>query len=474
MTETAAVSLDELRKSCPGLELAADPDVLQNHGRDWTRFRQPRPMAVAFPRDAAEVASLVAAARHLGMALVPSGGRTGLSGGAVAAQGELVVSMDRMRRILDFDPVDRLVTVEAGVVTAAIQAFAREHDLFYPVSFAAEGSAQIGGNIATNAGGIRVLRYGLTRDRVAGLKVVDGRGRLLDLNRGLVKNASGYDLRHLLIGSEGTLGIIVEATLSLVDRPRPSRVLLLGLDAMPRILDVMRAMREKLSISACEFFSEPALRRVCEARSLRPPIDTACPFYLLIEFDEPAGHADRIEADCIGLFERLAGLGWVREAVLSHSEEQAAAIWACREGIAEAAAPFTPYKNDLSVRLSRLPAFLEALEEQVAHSFPEFEVFWYGHAGDGNLHMNILKPPGMEVSDFEVLCKRHSAGIYALTERFGGSISAEHGIGLMKSPFLANSRSEAEIELMRGIKRVFDPDGILNPGKLFPAGGGAD
>lgn len=459
--------IETLRAACPGLELSAQPDTLESHGRDWTRFRKPRPSAVAFPRTADEVCALVRAARGTGLGLVPSGGRTGLSGGAVALAGEVVVSMDRMRRIVGFDPVDRLLTVEAGVATATVQAYAREHGLFYPVSFAAEGSAQIGGTVATNAGGVRVLRYGLTRQQVAGLKAVDGRGRLLDLNRGLVKNASGYDLRHLMIGSEGTLGIIVEVTLSLIDPPPPSRVMLLGLPAMPVMPEVMQALRARLSLSACEFFSSSALERVCLARNAPPPLDSACPYYLLIEFDLPPGQEESQETLALNVFEDLSQRGRVVDGVLSQSEAQAAALWSYREGIAEAAAPHTPYKNDLSVRLSQLPAFLEALQALAERSFSGFEVLWYGHAGDGNLHLNILKPAAMSVAEFENLCKRSSAGIYELTARFGGSISAEHGIGLLKSPFLALSRSAAEIELMRGIKRVFDPDGILNPGKLF-------
>jgi FAD/FMN-containing dehydrogenase len=459
--------LDILRAACPGLELNVEPDVFESHGQDWTRFRKPQPLAIAFPRSTEEVCGLVRAAREAGLGLVPSGGRTGLSGGAVAVAGELVVSLERMRRIVAFDPVDRLLTVEAGVVIATVQEYACGQGLFYPVSFAAEGSAQIGGTIATNAGGIRVLRYGLTRERVAGLKVVDGRGRLLDLNRGLIKNASGYDLRHLLIGSEGTLGIIVEATLRLLDPPPPSRVMLLGLPAMPVMLEVIRALRAKLGLSACEFFSAAAMQRVCAARKAQPPLDQNCPYYLLIEFDVPSGREQSVEALALEAFEHLLRGGRVLDGVLSQSSAQAAALWSYREGIAEAAAPFTPYKNDLAVRLSRLPTFLEELESLVERSFPGFEVLWYGHAGDGNLHMNILKPADLGVAEFESLCKRSSAAIYELTKRFGGSISAEHGIGLLKSPFLALSRSDAEIELMRGIKRVLDPDGILNPGKLL-------
>ncbi len=463
----AQQTIESLQRACPELELTTAPDLLARHGQDWTRFREPRPSAVAFPKDTDQVCSLVARAAELGVALVPSGGRTGLSGGAVAAHGEVVVAMDRMRRIIGFDPVDRLLTVEAGVVTGAIQQRARELDLAYPVSFASEGSAQIGGNIATNAGGIRVMRYGLTRDRVAGLKVVDGRGRLLDLNRGLVKNASGYDLRHLMIGSEGTLGIIVEATLSLVAAPSPSRVMLLGVGSMTQIPEVMRALREGLALSACEFFSESCLELVCLARGLPRPLETPCPYYLLVEFDAPESGAEAAVERALALFEALSVSGRVRDGVLSQSESQAAGLWAYREAISESAAPFIPYKNDLSVRLSAMPDFLLALDQRVSALFPEATVLWYGHVGDGNLHLNILKPETVETPVFERTCKQASAQLYELTRKFGGSVSAEHGIGLLKAPFLPYVRSDVEIELMRGIKRVFDPRGILNPGKLL-------
>jgi len=458
---------EKLAQACPDLCIDTDPDVLQSHGRDWTRFREPQPAAVVFPANLRQVVKLVKAARQLELALVPSGGRTGLSGGAVAAHGEVVVAMDRMRRVLEFDPVDRLLTVEAGTVTAAVQSFARERDLFYPVSFAAEGSASIGGNIATTAGGIRVLRYGLTRDRVAGLKAVDGRGRVLELNRGLVKNASGYDLRHLLIGSEGTLAIIVEATLRLEPTPPPSAVLLLGVTSMPVILDLMAELRKGFSLSACEFFSAEAMHMVCKARALRQPMDSDPPFYLLVEFDLPSEQSEALLERAAAVLEYAIERGWAVDAVLAQSQLQASELWAYREGISEAASAHTPYKNDLSVRLSRMPAFLSALEEATRRSFPQFQVLWYGHVGDGNLHMNVLKPADLDTVEFERMCKELSREHYELTARFGGSISAEHGIGLLKRAFLAQARSEAEIALMRGIKQVFDPDGILNPGKLL-------
>lgn len=466
MSRTAdSISLKTLRRACPGVEIRDEPEVLESHGRDWTRFRTPAPMAVAFPRAIEEVQSLVRFAAGERLAIVPSGGRTGLSGGAVAAAGELVVSFDRMRRVVAFDPIDRSVTVESGVVTAAVQAFACDHDLCYPVSFASEGSSQIGGNVATNAGGIRVLRHGLTRDRVTGLKVVTGTGALLDCNRGLIKNASGYDLRHLLIGSEGTLGLIVEATLRLDRPPPPARVMLLGLAGLDALMNVFAALRAALGLAAFEFLTDRAMAHVRRGHGLPAPLEADCPLYVVAEFDCPDGATEDLALQCFG---SCLEEGWVTDGVIARNERQNAGLWRYREGISEAISHLRPYKNDLSVRVSRVSEFLARMDELLAEIGAGFDVLWYGHIGDGNLHLNIIGPEGMPLAEFESRCRDISEHTYALTEALEGSISAEHGLGLLKRPWLHRARSPDEIALMQGIKQVFDPAGILNPGKLLP------
>ncbi len=268
----SAALLDGIRAFIEPAHVRTDADSGLHYGRDWTRLHTPNPLAVVLPGNIEQVQQLVRYANEHRLALVPSGGRTGLSGAAVACQGEIVVSMERMNRILDFDPTDRSVTCEAGVITEVLQNFARDRGLYYPVDFASRGSSQIGGNIATNAGGIKVIRYGLTRDWVTGLKVVTGRGDLLDLNRGLIKNASGYDLRHLFIGSEGTLGIIVEATLNLTRPLREPVVMVLGVPDLDSIMSLYHIFRNKLELSAFEFFSELALRHVI-AKGLHRPFE---------------------------------------------------------------------------------------------------------------------------------------------------------------------------------------------------------
>ena len=430
-------------------------------GVDWTRSFPVAPAAVVFPETVAEVVAVTRLANEAGFGLVPSGGRTGLSGGAVASNGEVVVSFDRMNRVLDFNAVDRVVRCQAGVITGTLQEYAAERGLFYPVDFASSGSSQVGGNIATNAGGIKVIRYGLTRDWIAGLKVVTGAGEVLDCNNGLVKNATGYDLRHLFIGAEGTLGFVVEADIRLLEAPPPQRVMVLGVERISDMLDVLRSFQAAVTLSAFEFFSESALQHVLAHRDVPRPFESRAPYYALLEFDA-AGEDAALET-----FEATVAAGWVGDGVVSRSDAQAQALWTLREGISESIAPCTPYKNDLSVRISDVPDFLDEIDGIVGEHYPDLEVCWYGHIGDGNLHLNILKPDDLSIDAFYERCHRISPALFDAVRARRGSISAEHGVGLLKRDFLEFSRSPAEIALMRSLKRVFDPNGVMNPGKLL-------
>ena len=438
-----------------------DADTLASWGCDWTRSFPVAPSAVVFPDSVDEVQALVVLANEEGLQLVPSGGRTGLSGGAVASHGEVVVSFDRMNRILGFAAADRLVTCQAGVITQTLQDFAEHQGYYYPVDFASAGSSQLGGNIATNAGGIRVIRYGMTRNWIAGLKVVTGTGELLDCNQGLVKNATGYDLRHLFIGSEGTLGFIVEADVRLARIPEPQRVMVLGFENFRDILKVLSHFQSAIELSAFEFFSELALQKVTAHRKLQRPLAESAPFYALLEFD---ASVTKTASDA---FEHAVGEGWVNDGVLSQSETQAAALWQLREGISESLAPFAPYKNDLSVRITEMPEFLDDVDKLVRASYPDFEVCWYGHIGDGNLHLNILKPEDVSIDEFYRRCHDINPRLFELVRARRGSISAEHGVGLLKKEFLEYSRSPADLDIMRALKSVLDPNGVMNPGKLL-------
>ena len=441
-----------------------DPADLQTYGTDWTRQFPVAPSVIVMPKTVAEVQAVVKLANEIPFKLVPSGGRTGLSGGAVATDGEVVLVLDRMNQILDFNAADRQVTCEAGVVTEQLQQFAESQGLFYPVDFASSGSSQLGGNVATNAGGIKVIRYGMTRSWVTGMKVVTGRGDLLDLNRGLTKNATGYDFRHLFIGSEGTLGIVVELTMALSAPPQDPAVLILGVEDMTQTMPVLEAFQNRLSLTAFEFFSEQALQHVIAEKNLARPFETASNFYALIEFEQ-RGEED-LEA-AMALFEHCLEQGWIVDGTISQSLTQAESLWRLREDISETIAQFTPYKNDIAVRVSAVPQFLKDVDSLVREQYPEFEIIWFGHIGDGNVHLNILKPENLEAQLFFEQCGSVSNQVFSLVQQYGGSVSAEHGVGLLKKPYLNYSRDPQEIEYMRLIKQAFDPNGVLNPGKVF-------
>jgi len=455
--------LDLLLQDCPGLRLTTEPAELEHYGRDWTRRWTPAPLAIALPGNVDEVQAILRWASAQGVAVVPSGGRTGLSGGAVAANGELVLSLERMNKALAFDAVDRTLTVQAGMALEAVHNAALEHGLIYPVDFAARGSCSIGGNIATNAGGIRVIRYGNTREWIAGLKVVTANGELLELNKGLIKNSSGYDFRQLLIASEGTLGVIVEATLKLTDPPPASNVMLLALPSFEVLMQVFAAFRERMQLQAFEFFTDRALEHVL-AHGAQAPFAEVHPFYVVTEF---AAGDEVQEAAAMAAFEACMEQGWVSDGVVSQSDAQAAQLWRLREGITEAVARYKPYKNDVSVRISAMPAFMARTQALIGQAYPHFDVVWFGHIGDGNLHINVLKPDATDDAQFLQQCEHVTKLLAQVLKDFDGSISAEHGIGLVKKGYLDSTRGEAEIALMKAVKRAFDPQGLLNPGKVF-------
>ena len=462
--DTASMhTLDKLRHTIPALRISTEQSDLAHYGRDWTRRWTPAPLAIVFPADTAEVQALVQWARATGTPLVPSGGRTGLSGGAVAANGEVVVSLERMNRILAFDPVDRTLTVQAGATLQSVQDAAGKQGLSYPVDFASRGSCTIGGTIATNAGGIRVIRHGNTREWIAGLTLVAGTGEVMRLNRGLIKNSSGYDLRHLVIGSEGTLGIVTEAIIRLGAPLPASKVVLLALPSFDAVMAAFVEVRGALGLQAFEFFTGDALRHVV-AHGAQDPFAEMHPAYALVEVDSID---DAEDTEMLAVLERCLERGVASDIVVAGSDAQVAALWRLRESITESIAARTPYKNDIAVRVSALPAFLAEAEALLAAGYPTFEVIWFGHIGDGNLHISILRPEDLAPDAFVAHCEHATDMLADVLARHDGSISAEHGIGLVKKPWLARMRGEAEMVRLRGIRETFDPDGILNPGKVF-------
>ena len=445
-------------------QILTDADSLEHWGKDWTKHFTPAPSAIVFPKSTEQVQALVLLANEHHIVLTPSGGRTGLSAGAVAANGEIVVSMDKMNHIGQFYPADRMVEIEAGVVTQQLQQFAESHDLYYPVDFASAGSSQMGGNIGTNAGGIKVIRYGMTRQWIMGLTVVTGKGDILHLNRGMIKNATGYDLRQLFIGSEGTLGLVTHAHIKLERPPQDLTVMVLGMDNFSDVMNVLSAFQAKIDLTAFEFFDSVAIDKLMAHGHVQEPFESRTKFYTLLEFEAPY---EPIMDKAMAIFEDCMEQGWVVDGVMSQSIAQAQELWKLREYISETISVFTPYKNDVSVLISHVPAFINDIDTIVSTNYPDFEVCWFGHIGDGNLHLNILKPETMSKDDFFAACRVVNQYVFETVQQYGGSVSAEHGVGMTKKPYLHYSRSETEIEYLKAIKKVFDPNNIMNRGKIF-------
>jgi FAD/FMN-containing dehydrogenase len=455
-----------LQADLPDDFLTRDPGDLAEYGRDWTRVTAPAPWGIARPRTTAEVSRFLALANKHRVGVVPSGGRTGLAGGALAANGEVVLSTARMRRM---DPVDLLgstVRVQAGAVTEEVHRHCAPHGLTWPVDFASKGSSHVGGNIATNAGGVKVIRYGLTRNWVLGLEVVLASGAVLELNGALgalEKNNTGLDLRQLFIGSEGTLGVITEATLKLARVPGELRVFLFGVRDLAAVLALFREARKApFTISAYEFFTDRCLARVLRHRTLRAPLAHASTHFVLLEI-EGADEAF-LEPWTTSLFEREL----IEDGTMAQHSTQAAELWALREGISESlSATGLPHKNDVALPVAALEAFCAELDAVFAARYPAWEVCLFGHIGDGNLHINVMKPDAMDKPSFLAKTKEADHELFALVKKHAGSTSAEHGIGVLKKPYLGYSRSEEEMSVMRAVKRALDPNGILNPGKVI-------
>lgn len=445
-------------------QIKTDPESLEHWGKDWTKHFAPAASAIVFPKSTEQVQAIVLLANEHNIVLTPSGGRTGLSAGAVAANGEIVVSMDKMNQIGTFYPADRMVEIEAGVITEQLQQFAESKDLYYPVDFASAGSSQIGGNIGTNAGGIKVIRYGMTRQWIMGLTVVTGKGDILQLNRGMIKNATGYDLRQLFIGSEGTLGFVTHAQIKLERQPQDLNVMVLGMDSFNDVMNVLSAFQAQIDLTAFEFFDDVAVDKLMAHGQVQEPFESRTKFYTLLEFEAPY---EPIMDKAMAIFEHCMSEGWVVDGVMSQSLAQAAELWKLREYISETISVFTPYKNDVSVLISYVPEFIAEIDHIVASNYPDFEVCWFGHIGDGNLHLNILKPENMSKDDFFSECQIVNKYVFETVQKYGGSVSAEHGVGMTKKPYLHYSRSETEIAYLREIKKVFDPNNIMNRGKVF-------
>lgn len=423
---------------------------------DWRRQYSAGAECVVRPGSTEEVSRVVAACAAEGVAVVPQGGNTGLSGGSVptGARREVVLSLARMNRIRALDALNDTLTAEAGCVLASVQRAAEEAGRLFALSLAAEGSCQIGGNLSTNAGGVNVLRYGSAREQVLGLEVVLPDGRIWNGLRGLRKDNTGYDLKQLFLGAEGTLGIITAAVLRLHPLPRASATAWIGVAAPRAAVELLAALRERLGerISAFELVSRPCLEAVMSHAGGKDPLPEPHPWYVLAELAD-SGTSEELRAR----FE--AALSNCDDAVLAQSIEQARALWRIRETIPEA--QFANVKHDVSVPVSRVPDLIQGLGEALADRFPGVQVYAFGHVGDGNVHYNV--GPAALVRSREAINRI----VYDAVAALGGSISAEHGLGQLRRDEAARHKDPLELELMRALKGALDPRGLMNPGKVL-------
>ncbi len=431
-------------------------------GADWSGVPAAVPLALLLPRTPAAVARALAVCSRLGQPVAVQGGLTGLAGGASVQPGEVALSLARLDAIEDIDALGGSAVVQAGVTLERLQAAAAGHGWFFPLDLGARGSCQLGGNAATNAGGNRVLRHGSMRASVLGLEVALADGTLLDMLDRVVKNNAGYDLKQLFVGSEGTLGVVTRLALRLVPRPTAGCTALCALADLGAAAALLREARARLpELTAFELMWDDYLEASAAALGRARPFAGRHPLYALVETlgaDAAAGTAavERFLADAIGS-------GGVADAVLAQSHGDAQRLWALREGVSELLPRMRPFAAfDVSVALPRMEGFVAAVRGELEGRWPQARHLFFGHLGDDNLH--LLSGPHADTAQLEAV----EDAVYRAVGAARGSISAEHGIGVVKKPFLHHSRDAAQLALMRTLKRSLDPRGILNPGRVVP------
>ena len=438
---------------------------------DWRGRYSGNALCVALPGSTEEVAAVVRACVAAGVAVVPQGGNTGLCGGATPTRGEVVVSLRRMNRIRAIDADNNSITVEAGCTLHAVQEAAREADRLFPLSLAAEGSATIGGNLSTNAGGVQVLRYGNARELTLGLEVVLADGRIWNGLRALRKDNTGYDLKHLFIGAEGTLGLITAATLKLFPRPRTHATAWVAVPDPASAVRLLGRLRDAAgdNVTAFEIVARPALELVLRhIPNARDPLLGKPAWQVLIELGGSSDMGGDLSATLERALEAAAEDGIVNDAVLATSEAQTAALWALRENVSEAQKiEGISIKHDIAVPVSCIAEFIARADAALRAAFPEVRIICFGHIGDGNLHYNQSRSDAQSNDEFIAQTGAVNRIVHDLVHGLGGSISAEHGLGQLKREEVLRYKSQTEMDLMRAVKQALDPRGLMNPGKLL-------
>lgn len=449
-----------------------EPAAMQPYLQEQRGLYQSQVEAVVRPADTAQVAEVVRCCQAARIAVIPQGGNTGLCGGAASVRGdELILSLGRMNRIRAIDLHSDTMTVEAGCILAQVQQAAQQAGRLFPLSLAAEGSCQIGGNLATNAGGNSVLRYGNARDLVLGLEVVLADGRIWNGLSKLRKDNTGYDLKQLFLGSEGTLGIITAAVLKLFAQPREQAVAWIAVPDVAAAVGVLQDLRDAAGdeLISCELISATALALVLEhIPGSRPPLEATHPWHVLIELASARRQA-RLQAQLTDILQRQSEQGLIIDAVLAGNQAQADALWRLRDSIPEAQRRAgASIKHDVSVPIANVPVLIEQATRLVLGQDPQVRVCPFGHLGDGNIHFNLSQPPGAVPRAFLAQWPAYNRLIHDLVMTLEGSISAEHGIGQLKREELLRYEPPVAIDLMRTLKRALDPQDLLNPGKVIP------
>jgi FAD/FMN-containing dehydrogenase len=417
--------------------------------------------AIIRPADTNELAAVLGLCARRGQRIVVHGGRTGVSGGAYTAEGDIVVSLERMTRIEDICLASQTAVVQAGVTVEALQTAAREKGLFYPIDLGSKGSATIGGTIATNAGGNRVIRWGMTRQNVLGVEVVLSDGTVMSSMNRLLKNNTGYDLKHLFVGSEGTLGVVTRAVVKLVPMPTSHSVAFVSVASFENVIELLSRARRLPVLSAFEVMWSDFYELMAASGTERRPLGTGQPYYVLVE---ALGYNEKIDKEAFGAFlEDALERGLIFDAVVAASEKQRQDLWRVREGSEVIVREMSPFLSfDVSIEIPRVEAYLARVRATLRKRFPEVRFVTFGHLGDNNIHIGITVG-----ADTRALEREIESIVYECLPAFGGAISAEHGIGQFKRTWLDQQKSEGEKDVMRRLRNAMDPARLLNPDVMF-------
>ena len=444
-----------------------DATAMTAYMQEWRQIWYGRSPLVLRPSSTQEVSDILKIANETLTAIVPQSGNTGLAGGQIPLESgnEVLLSLDRMTRIINVDAADNTMTVEAGVILKSMQDSAAAVDRLFPLSLASEGSCRIGGNLSTNAGGLNVIAYGSTRDLCLGLEVVLADGRVWNGLKRLRKDNTGYDLRNMFIGAEGTLGVITGAVMKLYPRPRSFETAYAAVPDAQAAVDLLSLAKELSGnrVVAFELIADIAMQFTIRHGGQRNPLSAASPWYVLVEL------ADPVSGSLAALLEAAMERGIVSDAVVAQSGSQRDELWAIRELISESQKPEGgSIKHDISVPVSKVPQFLKEADVAVTRFMPGTRFVSFGHLGDGNIHYNVSQPIGMDKSVYLAAWNGMNDVVFDVVIKLGGSISAEHGIGRLKAHHMAHIKSPVVLQMMRDLKRMLDPNGILSPGRVLP------